>query len=906
MASLRNVLLAVLVVAGIAVPVSSSAAAGGDVVESARTADAPRVLRYHGATRADTAALVAAETFAHADVVVIARQDGFADSLGGGFLAGQLDAPIVLTDGKNLSPEAARVVEQLQPSRAVVLGGEAAVGPAVMQRLRDLGLEVTRIGGSDRYATGAAVATHPGTEVGTLDGRRTAILASGRNFPDALAMSALAYARGWPLLLTDPVALTPATADVLAELDVDHVLVAGGLGAVSRDVMDAVEAQGMSTERLSGDTRIDTALAIARFAVDRAGFDSTVVNIATGAAFPDALAFGPRAGSDPSPVLLVGGVDELGSAALAQHLDALSCVRLLRVSGGPAAVGDELLDAVRGRLRPCGDDEVSVGGAEDPGSSGGAGSSGSGSAAPTDPSGPPPEAPVTPPSTPPTTTPSADRVLRGDVALESGFTVPAGEVWIFDPDVTTTVTVGGNVVVRGRLEMRPSSDAVAHTLRFEGIDEREAVGGHTDVPLDSDVGLWVTGDGQLDLRGTPRAGWNRTGVDPSWRRDDVLVAAPQAMDEYRTFLDFEAGSAVPTVLGPDGTQHPTEVANLTRNVRILGGGSNPPDVLTENGRAHITMLHCNQPQVVMDVELRWLGPRASHQRDGTDGLVGRYPFHLHKCGDGSRGTIVDGVVVRDSGNRAFVPHASHGVTLHDTVAFNVWETPYWYDEGEGNETRDLLIDHAAAFKVSDWPRKRGYSLAGFELGRGTGNVVRGSVVAGVLNTTNNSGGFLWPSHANTSDNVWDFHDNVTHNNRGAGIGVWQNDWNDHLIERFVSYRNGEGLRHGAYLNSYHYRDGVSFDEDVSVHALGGIRFERMQIGGNIRIKEHQLDSGGTTLWCDLDLGGRVIIDESDKGGNIRFHSTDPAFDLSPEDFTVRSRTSTIVVERADGSTFEVR
>ena len=28
-----------------------------------------------------------------------------------------------------------------------------------------------------------------------------------------------------------------------------------------------------------------------------------------------------------------------------------------------------------------------------------------------------------------------------------GFTVPAGETWAFDPNVTTTVTVGGNVVV---------------------------------------------------------------------------------------------------------------------------------------------------------------------------------------------------------------------------------------------------------------------------------------------------------------------------------------------------------------------------------------------------------------------------------------------------------------------------
>ena len=94
--------------------------------------------------------------------------------------------------------------------------------------------------------------------------------------------------------------------------------------------------------------------------------------------------------------------------------------------------------------------------------------------------------------------------------------VAAGAVLELDPDVSTTLTVTGNVVVEGLLRMRPRRPDVVHTLRFRDVDESRFVGGGG-YPVATDVGLWVVGAGALDLAGTPRAGWNRTGRDPSWR-----------------------------------------------------------------------------------------------------------------------------------------------------------------------------------------------------------------------------------------------------------------------------------------------------------------------------------------------------------------------------------------------------
>ncbi|MEX1126049.1 MAG: hypothetical protein WEE53_10355, partial [Acidimicrobiia bacterium] len=87
-------------------------------------------------------------------------------------------------------------------------------------------------------------------------------------------------------------------------------------------------------------------------------------------------------------------------------------------------------------------------------------------------------------------------MVSGDQSYPEGFTIPADELWVFDPEVDTTVTVSANVVVLGELVMQPASEDVEHALIFEGVDESAFVGGGMD-PLASDVGLWVMGDGQL-------------------------------------------------------------------------------------------------------------------------------------------------------------------------------------------------------------------------------------------------------------------------------------------------------------------------------------------------------------------------------------------------------------------------
>lgn len=508
--------------------------------------------------------------------------------------------------------------------------------------------------------------------------------------------------------------------------------------------------------------------------------------------------------------------------------------------------------------------------------------------------------------------PRPARTLSGDEVFPAGFTVPEGQTWQFDPDRTTTVEVGGNVVVRGTLRMQPSSAEVVHTLRFVGVQESGFRGGDTGTPIASDTGLWITGKGELDIQGTPRAGWNRRGHHPTWRPGDNVRVAPVAAGAHEGFEPFSPGSEVPTVTAPDGSMLRTEVVNLTRNVIIEGTGTN--DANPEgSGRAHVIFLHCQQPQMIRYAAFRLLGPRQhSGGREATDGVLGRYPLHFHRCGDGSRGSVVEGVVVQASGNHAFVPHASHGITFRDTVAVDVWEDAYWWDHGD--ETHDLLYDRALAGLVRDDPPFRGYTLTGFLLGLGTNMTVRDSVAVGVQGNKNASG-FHWPSFANDEPhNVWTFRGNRAHNNRADCLFTWQNDSNRHVVEDFTGYRCGDvGVEHGAYVNDYRYRDVTAFGNGVDLrhHALTRSGGDDVQTWkgldvGTLRLDEHALASSVPVRFINLRLRGEIVVAEGGgSGGVYQFVSRTAGTDLAPADFDVRSKTSTILVQNSGGQAFEV-
>lgn len=91
--------------------------------------------RVEGGTRFETAVEVSRASFSGARTVYVATGVNFPDALGGGPAAAGAVGPLLLTPGSGLPDVVAEEIARLNPRRAVVLGGTAAIRDAVVDEI---------------------------------------------------------------------------------------------------------------------------------------------------------------------------------------------------------------------------------------------------------------------------------------------------------------------------------------------------------------------------------------------------------------------------------------------------------------------------------------------------------------------------------------------------------------------------------------------------------------------------------------------------------------------------------------------------------------------------------------------------------------------------------------------------
>lgn len=311
--------------------------------------------RLAGTDRYATAAAIAQDTFPSGSrTAVLASAINFPDALASAYLTGRLRAPVLLTEAGRLTGTTERALSGLSVSGVTIVGGTDVVSENVAARLRELGYEVTRVAGGDRYATARAIAeVFPPEFVGQLgSGGRTAIVASGEGFADALAGAPVSFSESFPVLLTPKAALSPDAAAAFDRLGIRQVLLLGGPAAVSDAVQAEIESKGITVSRLFGPDRTATAARIADFEVDNLGWQVANVNLARGDAFADALAGGPHEGTERAPLLLTVKPDALGAPTRVWLEERADRVASIDVFGGPAAVTDGTIEEARQAATP--------------------------------------------------------------------------------------------------------------------------------------------------------------------------------------------------------------------------------------------------------------------------------------------------------------------------------------------------------------------------------------------------------------------------------------------------------------------------------------------------------------------------------------------------------------------------
>ncbi|PPK95945.1 putative cell wall binding repeat protein [Kineococcus xinjiangensis] len=211
------------------------------------------VTRIAGGDRFATARAAALEPGA-ANVgqatAVIANGFRWPDALVAGPLAYAGQFPILLTAGESLSPDARATIRDLGIKRVIIAGGPVAVSPETEATLvKDLGVEVVRLGGADRGATSIAIAQFA---VGELGFNPTHVnLARGDVPADTLAGGPHAGVERSAIVMTvSPTVLGNAVTEYLARssiaLERGHVY--GGPNAVTEPVVAAARDAANSND----------------------------------------------------------------------------------------------------------------------------------------------------------------------------------------------------------------------------------------------------------------------------------------------------------------------------------------------------------------------------------------------------------------------------------------------------------------------------------------------------------------------------------------------------------------------------------------------------------------------------------------------------------------------------------
>ncbi len=318
---------------------------GSDAVDFSVYPDGGRI---SGANRYETSVEVGVDTNygACADTVFIANGESFPDALSATpLVVSNAFGELLLSQRDSLTQTVQEEIAFSGASNVVLLGGTAALSPALCDQMPEEIVSCTRISGPDRYATSLALAEALFAQQGGTTTQQ-AFIVSGERFPDAVSVAGLAAFLGIPVVLVPGSAATlpTATAAWLAEHVTDGVTIVGGTASVSAGIEAQLQAQygANDASRISGANRYETSAALAQASQVFFGGASYAL-LASGERFPDALTGGVLAGSSGMPLLLTAPT--CLPAPIAQSIDDLEPAGVLAI-GGTAAVSDAALSQV--------------------------------------------------------------------------------------------------------------------------------------------------------------------------------------------------------------------------------------------------------------------------------------------------------------------------------------------------------------------------------------------------------------------------------------------------------------------------------------------------------------------------------------------------------------------------------
>lgn len=252
----------------------------------------PLIHRIAGYTQYDTSSDIAKEGWEQSDYAILAYGENFPDALAATPLAKKFNAPILLTEAQSLTPITKQTLQELKVKNVYLVGGTAVISSIVEKEVKDLGINVTRLAGVDRYDTAIELAKQLG------DVQETFVV-SGEDYADALAISSIAARKNAPIILVPRDHLTNSIMNYLSSNNITCTYLVGSTDQIGESVSNIFP----NVERITGsDKYIRNVAVLNRF---NSSLELSRIFLATGNGFTDALAGSAYAAAESSPILLV-------------------------------------------------------------------------------------------------------------------------------------------------------------------------------------------------------------------------------------------------------------------------------------------------------------------------------------------------------------------------------------------------------------------------------------------------------------------------------------------------------------------------------------------------------------------------------------------------------------------------
>lgn len=217
---------------------------------AARLQDAGlQVQRIAGPDRYATSRAIIADAFTETpvDAVYVATGEKFPDALSAAAAAGSRNSPVLLVppalapNTPDLDTPTHELIMALKPREAIVVGGTSTLPASIswaversVEWVSELEQPTRRLWGHDRFETSKYVSADA---FGASD---RVFLATGYNYPDALAGAALAASVGAPLFATRTDCIPDSILRQIGRLGADRVTLLGGTSSLDQRVEDLI------------------------------------------------------------------------------------------------------------------------------------------------------------------------------------------------------------------------------------------------------------------------------------------------------------------------------------------------------------------------------------------------------------------------------------------------------------------------------------------------------------------------------------------------------------------------------------------------------------------------------------------------------------------------------------------